>query len=191
MRTRAYAALAEALAAPDYAAFRLRLGEWLEGAQWRHATGGARRRAERAASAFGKRLLDARYRKARKLGRKITSRTPTELHRLRLALKKLRYAGEFFAPLFPRRDARQFRRAAAAMQDQLGHLNDLATVEERLAELVNEAGKNRSRAAALARATAMVIGWQARGVQDSTASIADSWQRFHDIPPFWRKNARR
>ena len=46
-------------------------------------------------------------------------------HRLRVKLKRLRYALEFFAPLFPGQHMQRYHLAAAKLQDLLGHMNDL------------------------------------------------------------------
>jgi inorganic triphosphatase YgiF len=51
---------------------------------------------------------------------------PTSLHALRIAIKRLRYAIEFFGPLMPKRSFGAAARRLAALQDKLGQLNDLA-----------------------------------------------------------------
>jgi len=47
-------------------------------------------------------------------------------HRLRVAFKQLRYALEFFAPLLPASSMANYLQTVTALQDLLGHLNDLA-----------------------------------------------------------------
>jgi CHAD domain-containing protein len=49
------------------------------------------------------------------------------LHRLRIAAKKLRYAGEAFASLYGRKRSAAFTGAVKDLQTELGELNDLAT----------------------------------------------------------------
>lgn len=51
---------------------------------------------------------------------------PTSLHALRIAVKRLRYALEFFAPLAARSAPRHTLRRLVGLQDTLGQLNDLA-----------------------------------------------------------------
>jgi CHAD domain-containing protein len=46
-------------------------------------------------------------------------------HRLRVTLKRLRYALEFFAPLFPGQRMQAYHLAATQLQDLLGQMNDL------------------------------------------------------------------
>jgi inorganic triphosphatase YgiF len=47
-------------------------------------------------------------------------------HRLRVTLKRLRYALEFFAPLLPGQRMQSYHLAATQLQDLLGRMNDLA-----------------------------------------------------------------
>ena len=70
-------------------------------------------------------------------------------HDLRKALKGLRYAGEFFAPVWPSPDWPVLRRHLREAQDGLGHLNDLAGARQRDGRADRD-----SEAAALARASA-------------------------------------
>lgn len=62
-----------------------------------------------------------------------------ECHRLRIQAKKLRYALEFFGPLFTkqgqRRHCKRMVRATEKLQDSLGQLNDIATSKRRLNDL--------------------------------------------------------
>jgi adenylate cyclase len=51
---------------------------------------------------------------------------PASLHALRIGIKRLRYALEFFAPLLAKKSLPDLLRQLAAMQDTLGQLNDLA-----------------------------------------------------------------
>ena len=44
--------------------------------------------------------------------------------------KRLRYALEFFAPLFPGECLREYHRSASGLQEMLGRLNDLAVATE-------------------------------------------------------------
>lgn len=55
-------------------------------------------------------------------------------HEVRIAAKKLRYAAEFFEPLYKGRAKRhrRFITAMSGLQDALGSLNDLATAPDML-----------------------------------------------------------
>lgn len=92
-------------------------GAWVQGADL-----------DRPASDFAAELLDARRRKLRKRSRHLADRSPEERHRIRIALKKLRYAAEFFGGLFSGKKSgrrrKEFIAAAAEFQERLGDLND-------------------------------------------------------------------
>jgi len=104
-----------------------------------------------------------------------------ELHRLRIRAKKLRYAAEFFAPLFEGRRCREYSRSLAALQEALGGLNDCATAERLLAELSTGA---KSRALALARAEGWLAAKRSRHLND----VPQAWAGFSAQQLFWKKH---
>lgn len=55
-------------------------------------------------------------------------------HEVRIDLKKLRYALDFFESLYPRKRVQAFSRSLSTTQELLGHMNDLATAELLMAE---------------------------------------------------------
>ena len=61
--------------------------------------------------------------------------TAADRHQLRIAAKKLRYAADGFAGLFPQKPAQRFVGRLKGLQDGLGALNDLATAEPLIARL--------------------------------------------------------
>jgi CHAD domain-containing protein len=80
---------------------------------------------------FAADALDRLRGKLKKRGRKFATLDDQHLHDVRKAAKKLRYAAEFFLPLFPgdRAQRRGLRLVAAleSVQDDLGAANDWAT----------------------------------------------------------------
>ena len=92
-----YEAARAAIGSPSYTRFLLQLGRWIEASGWREeATDRGAAWLDRPIVDFADRLLAKRHRKALKLGRDFAGLAPEERHRLRIALKKLRYATEFF-----------------------------------------------------------------------------------------------
>ncbi|MBN9422062.1 MAG: hypothetical protein BGO63_01375 [Candidatus Accumulibacter sp. 66-26] len=81
--------------------------------------------------ALTRRALGKRAARVNKLARRIAASAASagdaaaERHRLRVALKRLRYALEFFAALYPARRLSAYQRALAALLDTLGRMNDL------------------------------------------------------------------
>ena len=85
------------------------------------------RRLDEPLRGFAAESLNRLDRKLRRRGRHFQSLTPEARHALRIALKHLRYATEFFGDLFrPASAAERYGRRAAALQDRLGELNDAA-----------------------------------------------------------------
>ena len=78
---------------------------------------------------FAAKALRKRRRKIRRMGIDPAAMTVAERHALRIAVKKLRYAADFLAPLYPSQSAKKhfdrFKDAAAKVQDRLGELHDL------------------------------------------------------------------
>ena len=125
--------------------------------------------------------LALRDRQLRKRSKRLRQVAPAERHRARIAAKKLRYAAEFFAPLYRGTRAAGYIDALARLQGALGALNDLATADRLLDELV-PAGAN---AARNAHAAGIVRGW---GIATAAVELtrADKAARaFAKLKPFW------
>ncbi len=82
---------------------------------------------------FARLQLTALRKQARKRWSKARDGVPEAVHDLRISLKRLRYAIEFFEPLFPPGRVRRFRKAMAIAQEDLGYLNDIEVGNQRLA----------------------------------------------------------
>ena len=95
---------------------------------------------------------------------------------MRIAAKRLRYAAEFFAPLFAKKRARAYLDALAELQDVLGDYNDAATAASRAGEL---AGKTDALVAAAIR------GWAAAQSSALAPRLAKAWRDFEACAPFW------
>lgn len=82
-----------------------------------------------------------RYKKALKLGNKITDESPeADLHTLRIECKKLRYFMEFFESLFPEKEIKEAIRHLKGLQDNLGDYNDLHVQQESLKSYISKLG---------------------------------------------------
>ena len=184
-RARAYEQ-AEALRAPEYTAFLLRFGRWIETAGWRE--GANRAVLDRPLARLGRPLLDKRHKRVLKRGRNFEQLSDARLHQLRIALKKLRYAGEFFAAQFPDGKPRPYIRALRRLQDDLGRLNDAAVAERCLNELLDSQRESRH-FATLGLGAGQVIGWHARAREESRSRIAEDWGAFAATNPYWRAAA--
>ncbi|MEP6943070.1 MAG: CHAD domain-containing protein, partial [Betaproteobacteria bacterium] len=81
------------------------------------------------ALALAQSTLQRRHERLRKRGRHLRVLPAPERHRARIAAKKLRYAAEFFAPLYRGSRPGKYIDALARLQDSLGRLNDIVTAE--------------------------------------------------------------
>jgi CHAD domain-containing protein len=109
-------------------------------------------------------------------GAALSRASARERHAVRIAAKRLRYAADFFAPLFARRRSRAYLETLSELQDVLGHFNDAATASALSTEL---AGAKDEAAAAAIR------GWVAAQSAALAPRLAKAWARFQACEPFW------
>jgi triphosphatase len=133
------------------------------------------------ARSFAHDALDRRARRLKKRAGHLRRASPAERHRARIAAKKLRYAAEFFAPLYSGGPSKAYIAKLAKLQTALGNLNDMATAQ-RLAEELAQPGKV---SFAVARAGGVVIGWAAGSEAKQVAAAAKAWRKFAKIKSFW------
>jgi len=80
--------------------------------------------------AFARRCLNKRVKRVAALAAEAQGAGAAARHRLRVALKRLRYALEFFAQLFPGRRLQDYHLAASRLQDLLGRMNDIEVASQ-------------------------------------------------------------
>jgi CHAD domain-containing protein len=130
---------------------------------------------------FARGRLDALRAKLKHSGRHFRSMAPEKRHALRIAMKHMRYATEFFGALFPDPSAAEhYAEKAAALQEQLGALND-AVIEMRLIDTLGSANAT--------YAAGLVAGWCARDSEGDPAALKAAWRKFLHTTPFWRREA--
>ncbi|GAN80519.1 CYTH and CHAD domain-containing protein [Acidocella aminolytica] len=130
------------------------------------------------AKSFGAECLERLQRKVRKHGKHLARLPAHDRHLVRIELKKLRYTAEFFGSLFePRGRVRGFNRAAAALQEELGKLNDMATAERLAAKL--HGGSVEAQ-----RALGIVLGWTAHAALGEPHALTATWKAFQDAKLF-------
>ncbi len=109
----------------------------------------------------------------------LSALTPPELHALRIQGKRMRYAAEFFAALYPSKDTRRFLRRSVALQERLGRLNDGAVAAGLMADLGGMTGER-------GYAVGVVRGYVAAGQRGTHAKMERSWRKFRRSEPFWQ-----
>ncbi len=104
-RASGYAQARAAIEAPSYTRYMLQLRHWIEARGWRDAaTERGAAWLDRPIVDFAAHVLGKRQRKALKLGRQFAQLSAEDRHKVRIALKKLRYATEFFETLYPKKE---------------------------------------------------------------------------------------
>lgn len=134
----AYADVETALASPRVRSLLLGMAEWLEDGNWRTMPA-TLALSETPSDRFASDALARLRKQIKKQGRTLADSNDETRHEVRKIAKKLRYASEFFATLYPhpRQQRRQGRFVAALedLQDQLGAINDRVTAHAILSEL--------------------------------------------------------
>jgi len=159
----------------------LALGAWTSAETWLEAFDDKTSpEVQRPVSAFAQTVLDAALERVRKRGRHFATLAPPELHRLRIAAKKLRYATGFFAPLHGGKNARDYQQALARLQDALGSYNDAV----RMTSLAERASRGLKGAAAN-EARGIMLGWSGGMQAVDTRHLKRAWKEFRVTKPFW------
>ncbi len=169
------------LAAPRFTQFVLGLGAWIEGGDWLITDDPSRLALlDEPATIFAAALLDRLDRSARKSLRGLASLDEERRHRARIRVKRLRYAMEFFASLFPKRKAKRLVQTLARLQDHLGLLNDIAVAARLLRDHAEGA-----RDPALILSAGKIIGWHAGRVPKLLAEADSERRAAEKLRRFW------
>lgn len=165
-----------AVASPAWQCLWLELGRLLAEGAWMQAHAALALPVE----GFAARLLQQRAATLKKRGKHLQELDTEGRHRLRIAAKKLRYAAEFFAALYPARRVRPYVQSLAAMQEVLGGMNDAATLLRLLPEALAGARPPDPRVAG------MIQGWSAASTHLRLDALSRAWDHWQRQKPFWK-----
>jgi inorganic triphosphatase YgiF len=172
-RSRARREVTETAGSARFRALMLDVTAWTETGEWRGADA-----AQQPIGPFAKAALDRRRKTVLKKGRQIDAADDEQLHELRIAAKKLRYAGDAFASLYAKKRVRAFTGLLKDLQTELGELNDIATAGPLVESLP------------LAPDAALVAGEQLGERRAERKKrmrrAAKAFDKLADCPPFWR-----
>ena len=153
-RKDAYRKVQAALAEPRLPQLILALVAWSETGGWRESD-----LAREPVRRFAGERLERSWKRVRKQGKQLRLLTPDERHVLRIEIKRLRYAAEFFAGLSPkarRAQQKDFVAACQELQELLGDLNDLETRRQLAPQLLSSEQDYEEEVARLLEATERV-----------------------------------
>jgi len=181
-----YAALGGYLGSAEWRGLGIALADLALRRPWRHFTPDDPEIAARqiellqtTLTSFAARALSKRLDAVTSPGADLSHLAVEALHDIRLHTKRLRYACEFFAPLFPGRETRRFLLRMMELQEKLGTLNDGVVAAELMREL-------QGRGTARHYASGVVRGFVAARSAGSRRKIDRCWQRFRRQEPFWK-----
>ena len=125
-------------------------------------------------------VLDGLRRRALKRGKHLPDMPDVERHELRIALKNLRYAVEFFGSLFGKpKDVRSYLRCVASLQEDLGTHNDAVTAKA----FIDSLGLPPD--ADVHFASGYLLGWYRHATLAADIHLAKKWKDFKRQDVFW------
>jgi triphosphatase len=180
-RKSSYGALQTVLTDPRCSRFLLSLGHLVERRGWRNEIDSESLAVlSQPIPTLADKILSRLHRKALKRGARFRRLNIGAQHNLRIDLKKLRYAAEFFLPLYAAHaPAKRYVRRLARLQAGLGRARDIASTRILLDAI------RQDEQPALHLAIGAVAGWQARDQIAVAKTLRKRWRRFKATPAFW------
>jgi triphosphatase len=134
--------------------------------------------------------LSRAHKKLLKRGDGFESLSKADRHQVRIALKRLRYALDFFGGVFDDAHKKKFNKKLARLQDDMGRMNDVAVAEAMLAQLAGVEGHGSGNGASpapgqLAFAAGGILGWHRRRAAEIDVHLVKDWNAFVRAEPFW------
>lgn len=131
---------------------------------------------------FGRAVLDQHHDKVERRGRKIAALDGKRLHRLRIAIKKLRYAATFLQPAFASAAAKPYIEATVRLQGALGALNDREVAGQMLADIAVAARPTED----VERPLRKLAKEATSGDKHRRRRLQRAWKGFRKAERFWR-----
>jgi CHAD domain-containing protein len=182
-RDESYAMVRSTLDGPRYVELLSRLELALAEGKWSASAPGAGTLMDQPARELARLILKSRYKKLPQP----SAPTMDELHRLRIAVKKLRYAAEFFRSLYGKSRAAKFIAALENLQDCLGTVND-AVIGQQLAVVLEARLVERSDRATASHASGLLLGWHAAQIDCALIEFQRRWPELRRTSAFWKKD---
>jgi len=192
-RLKSYQRAHEAAQSARFRTLILDTAEWIEAGPWSTSDDpvmGACR--ELPIEIHAAEQLSRRRKRIKRRGAKIADMSPAQLHRLRIQVKKTRYAAEFFSNVYQgKQSAKRCKRILSSLtqlQDYLGRYNDIITRKAMFADIRSRPGRgltaeqNRQRAFA----AGLIIGDQQAQLHKLLDDAKNAYSRFESVKIFWK-----
>lgn len=182
-RNDAYSQVGKLLKGKRYRRFKGDFSKWISNKKWNDGLPRKGRKAvKRNIVPFAVASLNKLERRVRKAGAKIDSLSDDQLHRLRIQCKKLRYASEFFTPLFSKKKMTAYIDRLKGLQDMLGMMHDIAVIEEDILGPVKGKNKNRK----LNKFSKSFVAEQRSHYGDTKKRMRRAWKEFNSTKKPWK-----
>jgi CHAD domain-containing protein len=182
MRDAAYAALRPALQGPVLRRIAWEAVALAETRPWREDTDDAAvGKRDMPLAAFAAGLLDKRWKRIAEAGEGIGALPDAEFHALRIEAKRMRYAGELFAPLWGRKRARRFLARLAEVQEAFGLANDAVVARALMAALAGRGGPG------MAWAGGVAEGWALARARRARTKASAAWDELLAAEIYWNQ----
>jgi inorganic triphosphatase YgiF len=189
-RLRAYADAVAACRSDRYQALLLNAVSWIESGPWRIGQDALQRaRREQPIATLATDELSRRLRAIVKKGKNLRDCGPGERHKVRICGKKLRYAAEFFADVFPgKRNARRRDALLSGMKDlqeSLGGLNDIVTRTRLASQIARASHAGGAPREERAFAAGLIVGRQDGRRRRLLDAAEKAYDAIADCKPYW------
>ncbi|QDY69440.1 CHAD domain-containing protein [Qingshengfaniella alkalisoli] len=125
--------------------------------------------------------LAHRWKKTTKRAQHIEALSTEQRHELRKELKKLRYAAEFFGPLYGKKKVNKFTSKLKKLQDMFGSMNDLAMAET----LLSGSDPVASGDPDAQRAVGWILGSRTVQAEFDWTNATALWNDLSNLKRFW------
>ncbi len=178
-RLAAYTKATRAVRSRRYTGLLLRLLRWFETCAWRRAA--AADALDQPIDWLAAAVLGRRRRAVKRRSKGLARQSAQQRHRLRIALKKLRYASEVLANLYSPAAVESFTERLKRLQDDLGDANDVRVGRDIVADLA----KRSEHGTAVAEAGNAVLDWHERRLARRERKLKKHLDRLLDAERFW------
>ena len=177
-RRAAHREVIKAISSTRYTEAVLALLRWFDGREWR--SGGEAEALNRPIEDIAPKLLDRCRRKAEKRSRNFAGQSAAKRHKLRIALKKTRYAVELLGSLYDPDDAKRFVQRLKWLQDDLGDVNDVRVARGIVVALAPPGSTG------IAQAGRRMLSWHKRRLARNEHRLRRHLDQLLGAPLFWR-----
>ena len=173
-----------AIASSRYRLLILNMLEWIEDGAWLKLRPTLR---NQRIKPFAADLFARRIAKAQKRAKDIEQLSVQNRHKLRIAMKKLRYSIYFFDSLFhghaSKKALTRYKECLASLQDNLGALNDIAVHQRMVTRFKNDIENRKSEPVAFAAGA--VVGTERSETEKLLAAAEKAARKLRRAKAFW------